>query len=207
MSEKFIPALDAQQCHRLLVIAHSRARAIGLAGDDPDDCALAFVGHLLRQVHQDPHTTLPNLQSSPWLFHCADNWAKDYARQHRRRRACEETRIQEAPERNECHGQEFLSELADPQQSLPGQESYSYLDIALSRLTPVQRELFRRRCLEGETLIHLGETRGRSAEAIRQSSCLLRRRLQTLLMETGFSQREAIDYLYQMLSSPPWESR
>jgi len=104
---------------------------------------------------------------------------------------------------NDFQGKEFTSELPNPEQSLLGREFTSRLDMALSRLTPVQRELFQRHCIEGETLVHIGETMGRSAEAVRQSYCLLRRRLQTLLMETGFSQCEAMDYLYQMLTNHP----
>lgn len=201
MQTKSIPALTSQQCQNLLVLANARARALGLIGEDPDDCALSFVGHLLRQIELYPQATIPRLQSAPWLYRCADNWAKNYARQHRRRNAYEQPWPEEPFEANDAQRKEFSSELPNPEQTLLGQELTSRMDVALNQLTPVQRDLFRRHCIEGETLVHIAQTTGRTPEATRQAFCLLRRRLQNLLMQTGLSQHEAMDYLYQMLTT------
>lgn len=200
MQEKLTPALNAQQCQSLLVLANTRARALGLAGEEPDDCALAFIGHLLRQIELHPQATLPRLQSAPWLFRCADNWAKNYARQHRRRSAYEQPWPEETFEANDAPLKEFSSEELGPEQKLLGQELTCRMEVALQQLTPVQRDLFRRHCIEGETLIHIAQTTGRTPEAARQAFCLLRKRLQHLLTQTGLSQHEAMDYLYQMLT-------
>ena len=190
------PALDSQQCQMLLSLAHARARSLGLTGEDPEDCALAFVEHLLQEIDLHPQKTLLHVQSSPWLFRCADNWARNYARGLRRRSLHEQPWPVQVFDQHEFQGTALSA--ADPglEQRILRQEIMHRLEAALGQLTPVQQTLFRRHCVEGETLVHIAEDTKRSPAAVRQAFCLLRHRLQRILELTGLSKREAIDYLY-----------
>jgi len=76
-------------------------------------------------------------------------------------------------------------------------------DRILRRLTIAERDLFQRYCVQGEPLTHLAGTIPCSPDTMRQHSCMLRRRLQALLVEAGFSRTEAQDYLYQTLTMHP----
>lgn len=73
-------------------------------------------------------------------------------------------------------------------------------DKVLCRLPAEEYDLFRRYCLEGETLLHLSETTGESLETIRQRLCLLRQTLLDLLIQSGVAESEALNYLYQTLT-------
>jgi len=73
----------------------------------------------------------------------------------------------------------------------------------LCRLTIAERDLFQRYCVQGEPLTQLASTVPCAPESVRQYTCTLRRRLQTLLSEAGFSHAEAQDYLYRTLTMHP----
>jgi len=75
-----------------------------------------------------------------------------------------------------------------------------HFDHILCRLTIAERDLFQRYCVQGESLTQLASTIPCLPETVRQYTCMLRTRLQTLLSEAGFSRAEARDYLYQTLT-------
>ncbi len=193
------PVLNSQQCQMLIGIACARARAIGLTGEDPEDCALAFVEHLLQEIDLHLQATLPHLQSDLWLFRCADNWARNYARGQRRRSLHEQSWSLQIFDQNEFQGTALSAGDPGLDQRILRQELGNRLDAALGQLTQGQQALFRRHCLEGETLVHIAEDTNRSPAAVRQALCLLRHRLQRILAAKGLSQNEAMDYLYHSL--------
>ena len=80
-------------------------------------------------------------------------------------------------------------------------EKILYLDTILRQLTTAERDLFQRYCVQGESLAHISTTVPCSPETMRQHSCMLRGKLQTLLIEAGFSRKEAQDFLYQALTT------
>lgn len=74
---------------------------------------------------------------------------------------------------------------------------------ALSRLTPEQRTLLHRHCIEGETFAQIAAEQRRAPESVQQTFCLLRRQLQRLLMQAGLGPQDAMDCLYRSLTRHP----
>ena len=192
MRDKSVPVLSALQRDQLHVIARARACALGLIGDDTDDCAIAFVEHLNRQIARHPQTILPHLASSSWILRSANNWAKNYARRYCQRPVPTHSARQAISLPTSSQTPETDATLLEPKQRL---------HAALRLLSPAQRNLFQRHCVTGETIAQIAETMYCPPDAIRRSYCELRRRLQDLLIQSGLDPREAMNCLYQALTS------
>src|SRR5438874_1165729 len=71
-------------CFRWIRLAKCQARKLGINADDAEDCATAFVVHLLSQTYPEQSCVSISQHTDSWTSKCASNFALNFSRGLRR---------------------------------------------------------------------------------------------------------------------------
>jgi RNA polymerase sigma factor (sigma-70 family) len=181
-------------CRRVLAVAHARAIYRGIVGEEADDCAMAFLLHLLLRPHRPPGPAALFL-SEAWLVRCADNWIRNAVRHRNYHRHIEVSWTTLNAEEQEGDNAGLFAGEDTPEDQTLRSELLHRLCGVVRQLTPSQRELFLRHFLAEESAVEIARKTGKRAGTVRQALLALRRHLQSLLHQAGMDEAETHEYL------------
>jgi DNA-directed RNA polymerase specialized sigma24 family protein len=194
------PEDEERLCAWILSLTARRARRLGLSGEEAEDCALGFVGHVLPYCRADAFRAMPAAHRRAWLIRCADNWAVSELRRLFRQAGCE-TPWPEVKEEETggSYGSRLDFEAPDkapsPEATALRAELCERVLHAFSRLRRAHQEVLQARLVGGTPLGAFARAQGRSAGSVRFAFWAARLKLREALERGGLDEREAEEYL------------
>jgi RNA polymerase sigma factor (sigma-70 family) len=186
-------------CRYLFALAYAPALHTGYPFDDAEDCATAFVEHMLAENGRALRAYPPGCCLAAWLRECAANFVRN-DRRTQARRLRHEGPWPEAvcPDESRLRWDGPDSALT-PEEAMLHQQAWEEVKAAIAQLPSAQRELVVRHHLDGESIQALTASTGKTANAVEQALHRARRRLCALLERRGWTEAE----LRACLASPP----
>lgn len=173
---------------RTLADTRRRARRLGLSPEDADDCAVAFVERELRR--EAGGGALSSRQPV-----CAENFVRDFRRV-LVRRWLHERSWQENARLGEPPAAPDLPDTAPgPESCLLRGEFWRAMRVVLKHLDPVQRKMFLRHRLRGQSIQELVAWSGLTPHVVEQRLYRARERLREILLRRGLTEAELRSYL------------
>ena len=165
---------------RFAALARRRAHSAGLSGAEAEDYVSSFITRCC---------SLPPELPAPFVFAAGRNAGTDFLRLRQRVRQNEQGWAEGTD------ASDHAAAVPLPETEAVRREIVCRIQIALTQLSPDQRQLLYLLVVEEKTAPEAAAETGRTAQAIRQSFCNLTRRLRGILEEEGFTETEACQYL------------
>jgi DNA-directed RNA polymerase specialized sigma24 family protein len=169
----------------MLSVGRSGAHIAGLKGEDIEDCAAAFVGHLWKKRERIVAAEVPVEKEGAFLRRCAYRFAISWARTMRNHPVVvtDDMTILDNKAENTC------------QKAVFQREFYRVVGERIGRMAMHQQTLFLRCYVREEERESVAREMNSSESAVRKAAQRARGHLQTLLTQSGWGESTLREYL------------